>query len=46
MTDEMPLGEFDLEQGENVLEVLCGRRNVKALPANMFGLDYLRLEKR
>ena len=46
VTDEINLGEFDLQQGENLLEVICGRKNVKALPANMFGLDYLRLERR
>ncbi len=45
VTEEIRLGEFDLRQGENILEVTCGRKNVKALPANMFGLNYLRLER-
>jgi len=46
VTDEINLGEFDLRQGENTIEITCGRKNVKALPANMFGLDYIRLERR
>ncbi len=43
--DEQSLGVFDLIQGDNTLEVQVVGANEKAVPGNMFGLDYLRLIK-
>jgi len=42
--DMQDLGEFDLPAGNVNLEVDCQGHNAKALPRNMFGLDYLRLQ--
>ena len=43
---EQSLGVFDLTQGDNRLEVQVVGANEKAVPGNMFGLDYLRLTKK
>ena len=43
--DERSLGVFELVQGDNTLEVRIVGANEKAVPGNMFGLDYLRLIK-
>lgn len=44
VTEEMPLGEFELAAGENRLDINIVDNNPQAIPAYMFGLDYLRLE--
>ncbi len=43
VTDEVSLGEFDLVAGDNTFEVQAMGANPEAIPAHMFGLDYLRL---
>ena len=40
------LGTFNLPAGDAILEVTCVGNRTEALPARMFGLDYLMLEKR
>jgi len=40
------LGTFTLPAGKVTLEVECVGKNPKALPASMFGLDYLLLKKK
>jgi hypothetical protein len=40
-TEVLPLGEFDLPAGENVLTVEIVGKNPQAVPGYMFGLDYL-----
>jgi len=42
--DEIALGNFQLEAGENRLEVEITGKNEKAIPRYMFGLDYIRME--
>ncbi len=44
-TDEILLGTFELEEGENRLNVEIAGKHEKAVPRYMFGLDYVRLEK-
>ncbi|NIA12711.1 MAG: DUF2961 domain-containing protein [Nitrospiraceae bacterium] len=43
-TPEIPLGVFDLTEGDNTLTITLTGRNAKAIDGMMFGLDYLRLE--
>jgi hypothetical protein len=43
-TPVIPLGVFDLPAGENVLTVEIVGKNPEAIPAYMFGLDYLGFE--
>jgi hypothetical protein len=43
---KVSLGTFDLSPGKHSLEAVCVGNNPAALPARMFGLDYLLLEKR
>jgi len=45
VTDELPLGTYELAAGENRLEVEVIGANPAAKPDYMFGLDYLRLEQ-
>lgn len=44
--DELELGTFDLEAGDNLLriEIVGMNPSEQAVPRHMFGLDYLRLE--
>ncbi|MCA8952120.1 MAG: DUF2961 domain-containing protein [Planctomycetes bacterium] len=44
-TGQRELGEVELDAGEAMLRVTILGKHGKALPAYMFGLDYLRLEK-
>lgn len=44
-TGEISLGTFDLRKGDNTLEAKIVGANEKAVPARMFGLDYLRLKR-
>lgn len=44
--ERISLGTFDLPQGESTLEIECTGNNAKALPARMFALDYLLLNKK
>lgn len=44
-TGEILLGVFDLKAGENRFEARCAGRNSGAKAGNMFGFDYLRIEK-
>ncbi|MGD8452661.1 MAG: DUF2961 domain-containing protein [Phycisphaerae bacterium] len=44
VTDELPLGEFDLTAGENQLGAEIVGANDEAKKSYMFGLDYIRLE--
>lgn len=43
-TAEELVGEFDLAPGEHTLEVTIRGRNPVSRPAQMFGMDYLRVE--
>jgi putative heme-binding domain-containing protein len=43
-TEEVPIGEIDLPEGQSVLGVEILGANTSARPSRMFGLDYLRLE--
>ena len=45
-TDPIPLGTFDLTEGQNKLMVEIVGANEKAVPAYMFGLDQVILEKK
>jgi len=45
-TDPIPLGTFDLNEGENSLTVEIIGANEKAVPAYMFGLDELILKSK
>ena len=40
------LGVFDLNRGDNILEVLLLEPNPQAKPGNLFGLDYIFLERK
>jgi hypothetical protein len=42
--DQVGLGTFDLEEGNNTLTVKIVGANPKAAPRRMFGLDYIKLE--
>lgn len=42
--DQVDLGTYDLEEGDNTLTVKIVGANSKAAPRRMFGLDYLKLE--
>ena len=44
LTDEIPLGTFELREGQNVLSATVVGANEKAQKAYMFGLDYLVLK--
>ena len=44
VTDEISLGVFDLNAGQNVFTAEVVGANPKAKPGYMFGLDYLILE--
>jgi hypothetical protein len=44
LTEEIPLGTFDLEAGRNRLSATVTGANEKAVKAYMFGLDYLILK--
>ncbi len=44
-TGEILLGTFELKAGENRFEARCAGRNSGAKAGNMFGFDYLRIEK-
>lgn len=44
-TPERALGEFELQAADNELTITVVGANPKAVPAYMFGLDYLRLER-
>lgn len=44
VTPEVPLGVFQLHAGENRLGIIAAGHHAAAIPINMFGLDYLRLE--
>jgi hypothetical protein len=39
------LGQFDLPAGEAIIEVISRGRRKEARPGNMFGIDYLKLER-
>lgn len=41
---EVSLGEFALNAGANAITATIRGANPKAIPAHMFGLDYVRLE--
>jgi hypothetical protein len=43
-TGEEVLGEFELKQGANTLEIEITGLNPAAVPRRMMGLDYLRIE--
>jgi len=43
-TAELPLGVFELREGQNVLSATVVGANEKALKEYMFGLDYLTLK--
>jgi hypothetical protein len=43
-TGETELGTFDLQEGPNTLTVNVTGKHPDAIPAYMFGLDYLRLK--
>lgn len=42
--DEVDLGVFDLNEGNNTLTVKIVGANAQAVPRQMFGLDYVKLE--
>ncbi len=44
-TEPIPLGSFQLKEGEHTLAVEIVGTNPKAIPAYMFGLDYVIFEK-
>jgi hypothetical protein len=44
LTEEIPLGTFELRQGQNRLSAVVVGANEKAQKAYMFGLDYLKLQ--
>lgn len=44
-TSEIDLGSWELNEGENYITVTIIGANSKAIPAYMFGLDYIRVEK-
>ncbi len=44
VSDEIPLGVFSLQAGDNRLTAEIVGANPEAVPGYMFGLDYLRLE--
>ena len=43
-SEEVKLGVFDLNEGENVMTVTVSGANEKAVRSYMFGLDYLLLD--
>ena len=44
-TDEMSLGEFELEKGQHVLTIEIVGANPAAIKRYIFGIDYLDVKK-